>query len=54
MTPDDQYHVGESECGDEAGEEEPQNDHDDSEDDHGYYLVSVWMFEGQVRPRISV
>jgi hypothetical protein len=39
--PDDQANMGEGEGRDEAREQKPEHDKDDSENDHDVYLVSV-------------
>ena len=44
----DQDDMGEGERRDEARENEPEHDKDDSEDDHDVYLVSVRMFSRRV------
>src|ERR1700758_2770019 len=44
----DQDDMGEGERRDEAREDEPEHDKDDSEDDHDVYLVSVRMFSRRV------
>ncbi len=40
---DDQEQMGEGESGDEAWEQEPENDENDSETDHDMYLVSACL-----------
>jgi hypothetical protein len=41
--------MSEGEGGEEAGEDEPENDKDDSETDHDGYLVSADMWEEDCR-----